>query len=61
MNLHMHAGFHLHGILERAGRYGDRLTPHHCGITLGIGLFIDAVPIQIGAEVQFLAVKLRKG
>jgi len=61
MNLHAHPGFYLYGILERAGRYGDRLLPHHRGITLGIGLFIGAVPIQICAEVQILAVELRKG
>jgi len=58
MDLHMHARFHLHGILKRAGRHSDRFLSHHCGITLRIGLFIDAVLIQIGAEVQLLAIEL---
>jgi len=61
MNLQVHARFHLHGILERAGRHSDRFLSHHCGIALRIGLFVDAVLIQIGAEVQLLAVELREG
>jgi len=61
MNLHVHARFHLHGILERAGRHGDRFLSHHRGIALRIGLFVDAVLIQIAVKVQSLAVELRKG
>jgi len=57
----VHARFHLHGILERAGRHGDRFLSQHCGIALRIGLFVDAVPIQVGAKVQLLAVELREG
>jgi len=60
MNLHVHACFHLHGILERAGRHGDRFLSQHCGIALRIGLFIDAVLIQVGVKIQLLAVELRE-
>ena len=61
MNLHLHVGFHLHGILERPSRHGNRFLSQHCGIALRIGFLIDAVPIQVGAEVQVLAVELREG
>jgi len=60
MNLHVHARFHLHGILERAGRHGDRFLSQHCGIALRIGLFVEAVPIQVGVKIQLLAVELRE-
>jgi len=61
MNLHEHARLHLHRVLECASRYGDRFPPHYCGIALRIGLFIDAVLIQIGTKIHSLAVKLREG
>jgi len=61
VDLHVHARFHLYRILEGTGRHSDRILPHHRGIALCIGLFVDAVTIQIGAEVQLLAVELRKG
>jgi len=57
----VHARFHLHGILERAGRHGDRFPSQHRGIALRIGLFVGAVPIHIGVKVQPLAVELREG
>jgi len=61
MNLHVHPRFHLHGILERAGRHRNRFLPQHCGIALRIGLFVDTVSIQISAEVQLFAVELWEG
>jgi len=61
MNLHVHARFHLHGILECAGRHGDRFLPQHHGIAVRIGLFVDPIPIQITAKIQIFAVKLREG
>jgi len=61
MNLHVHTGFYLHGILECTGRHGNRFLSQHCGIALRIGFFVDAVSIQISAKVQVLAVELREG
>jgi len=58
MDLHPHAGLHLHSILECTGRHSNRFLPHHCGIALRIGLFVDAVLIQISTEVHPLAVEL---
>jgi len=61
MNLHVHPRFYLHGILEGAGRHRDRIPTQHRGIALRIDLFVDAVPIQIGAKIECLTVELWKG
>jgi len=55
---HGHFSFDLDGVLERPGRYRDRLPADETAPTAHIDLFVGTVTVHIRAEVEAGPIKL---